>query len=262
MSAAATWRAARAEAVRTGGARGLLARVVGPLGFALPLVITLIVAAVFERLATSGGLLEVQQVKTANAVYWIIALGVTVTTVAAAFAQADVGRGPAGEVARHALPGPGPDMLGRLLVFGAAAALAAVMAVFLALITLPVVFPGVYGEVYLGSAAGLRFLWAVPLYAFLAAALGTGVGALITRPAGAVTVVALWSLLVEPAVVMLPRGGRLVGWMPFLNGTYGTGQDVALDPPWGPGGALAYFAAVTALVFAAGWLRRRRAEVR
>src|SRR5699024_12290194 len=137
-----------------------------------------------------------------------------------------------------------PGRLGRLLVFGAAAALSAVMAVFLALITLPVVFPGVYGEVYLGSAAGLRFLWAVPLYAFLAAALGIGVGALITRPAGAVTVVALWSLLVEPAVVMLPRGGKLVVWMPFLNGNYGTGQYVALDTPWGPDGTICYFADV------------------
>lgn len=50
--------------------------------------------------------------------------------------------------------------------------------------------------------------------------------------------------------------------MPFLNGVYGSGQDLALDPPWGRGGALLYLCLVALVLIVAGWLRTRAARRR
>ncbi len=251
-------RSVRAEAVRLGGARGLLLRVVVPLGLLLPAVITLAVAAVAERMNSTGGLLHVRQVETTNAIYWLVYLGVTVLAVAAAYAQATAGRGPAAEVARHAAPRPLTGMLARWILLGAIAAAGMALTAFLLLVALPALFPNVYGQVDVASAAGARFVWALPLYAALAVGLGVGVGALVPRPAAAVAALTLWSLLIENAVMLLPRGGDLIGWMPFLNGIYAAGQDIALAPAWGRDGALGYVAGVTVVVIALGWARLRR----
>ncbi len=49
--------------------------------------------------------------------------------------------------------------------------------------------------------------------------------------------------------------------MPFLNGVYGTGQEIVVMPPWGINGALAYCAAVSVVLFTiaccAAYLGRR-----
>jgi len=251
-------RAVHAEAVRLGGRRGLLVRVALPLGIGLPLLITFAVAVVAERIAAAGGLFDVQQVDTDNSVYWIIYLGVTVFAVVAAYAQGTATHGPAAEVARHACPRALTGMLARWTVVGAVAAAGAWLAALFALIALPVAFPAVYGTVDLASSVGLRLLWALPLYALAACGIGIGIGALVPRPAAAVATVTLWSLLIENAMILMPGGANLVGWMPFLNGIYATGQDVALSPPWGRDGALVYVAAVAIVLIAAGWLRSRR----
>lgn len=255
-------RSVRAEAIRLGGRRGLLLRVMLPLGVGLPAAITLAVAAVAERLNTTGGLLHVRQVQTGNAIYWLVYLGVTVFAVTAAYAQGTADHGPAAEVSRHAAPRTLTGMLGRWLLLGAVAAAGAATAACLLLVALPTLSPQVYGQVDVATAAGARFLWALPIYAFLAVGLGVGVGALIPRPAAAVAALTLWSLLLENAVILLPNGGRLMGWMPFLNGIYASGQDIALGPDWDRDGALGYLAAVTAVVLILGWARVRGSRIR
>lgn len=254
-------RSARAEAVRLGGRRGPLLRASLPLGFGLPLLVSLVVAGVAEKLhgdTTDGAgglgeaLIRVREIDTTNSVYWVISLGITVHAVVAAYAQSTSTRGPVGELHRHLLPRTGPDLLARWFVTGAVAAVCSVAAVTALLLALPVVFPGVYGSVAVGSDAGLRFLWTVPLYAVAASGIGVGVGALVRIPAAAVAVLTLWSLLVESALVYIPKGADLLGWMPFLNGQYATGQDIALEPSWGPDGALLYVFLIAALLVGAG----------
>ena len=92
------------------------------------------------------------------------------------------------------------------------------------------------------------------VFVFLIMALGGSVAL-----SGVLTV---WSLLVENAVILLPRGDVLTQYMPFLNGVYGSGQDLALDPPWGRGGALLYLCLVALVLIVAGWLRTRAARRR
>lgn len=100
-----------------------------------------------------------------------------------------------------------------------------------------------------------RVVGAIALYAALAATLGVGVGALLRAGPGAVAVLLLWPLVVEPMLGNLPDVSPVVGpYLPFANIFIVT--DVPwLYPfyamPWGPVGSLGYFAAMVAVVFGA-----------
>jgi hypothetical protein len=98
-----------------------------------------------------------------------------------------------------------------------------------------------------------RVVGVIALYAVLAAVLGVAVGALLRYTAGAVAVLLLWPLVVEPVLANLPDAGPAVGpYLPFVNAFVFT--DVPwLFPtyvmPWGPIGSLLYFAAVVGFLF-------------
>lgn len=245
-------RSAHAEIVRLGGRRGPLVRASVPLGLGFPVMVSVMIAAVSERLHHGEGLIQVREVGTDNALFWVISLGVTVHAVVAAYAQTTSTRGPVGDLRRHLLPRTGADLCARWLVTGAVGAACSLVATVLLLLLLPVLFPAVYSSVDMASPEGIRFLWAVPAYTVAASGIGVGVGALVRVPAAAVAVLTLWSLLIEGAVAYLPGGARLLGWMPFLNGQYATGQQIVLAPGWGPGGALFYVFAVAAVLVALG----------
>jgi hypothetical protein len=100
-----------------------------------------------------------------------------------------------------------------------------------------------------------RLIGAITLYAALTAVLGVGVAALLRHSAGAVAVLLLWPLVVEPILGNLPDIGSEVGpYLPFANAF----QFIAVqwlypvyDMPWGEFGSLVYFAIVVAVVFGA-----------
>lgn len=254
-------RAFRAEAVRSGGS-GALWWVILPLAVALPAAITLAIAAVAERLNHTGGLLSVQAVETTNSLYWVIHLGVTVFVAGAAFAQSSLAYDPTSELHRHLFPSVIPDMLGRWAWWAIVGAAAMLSTAVILLFALPALFPSVYGQVELASPAGWQLVWTLPAWTALAVGMGMGVGALIPSPGAAVGAVTVWSLLVENAVALLPGGARWMGWMPFLNGIYATGQDIAVYPPWGPHGALGYCTAVCAALLAVGCAAQARRNCR
>ena len=124
------------------------------------------------------------------------------------------------------------------------------------------------GSVLVGRAQGPG-LWqatgAIALYAALAAVLGVAVAALVRHTAGAVAVLLLWPLLVEPLLGNLPGQGAQIGpYLPFAN--VFRFLDVSwlfpvYDAPWGPWGSLGYFTAVVVVVFviAVGTMNRRDA---
>ena len=100
-----------------------------------------------------------------------------------------------------------------------------------------------------------RLIGAITLYAALTAVLGVGVAALLRHSAGAVAVLLLWPLLVEPMLGNSPSVGSEVGpYLPFANAFRFI--DVqwlypAFAMPWGVVGSLLYFVAVVAVVYAA-----------
>lgn len=253
-----------AEWTRTAG-RGFLWTVAVPLALLLPLLVTFGIAAVAERFATIPGQLEVMSVATANSVYWVITSAVSVLTVTAAYAHAAAQRGRTSDLAAFLFPRAWTMALARWIFYGVVAALVTLVLLVLIMTVLPLRFPHVYGAVDIGSPAGIRFLWTVPLYAFIACGIGIAVGSVVRAPAAAVAVVLFWVHLVENSISLLPNGYALQAYAPFLNGVAATGQEMAFLPRFGPTGSLIYFLAVAVTLFlfsvavrAAAPLRRRR----
>jgi hypothetical protein len=115
--------------------------------------------------------------------------------------------------------------------------------------------PLVGAELSLSHGGVWRLVFAMALYAALAAVLGVGIGALLRHTAGAVALLLLWPLVIEPILANLPDIGNGLGpYLPFGNVFVFTGVQwlyPAYDVPWGPFGALLYFVAVVAVVFGA-----------
>jgi hypothetical protein len=125
------------------------------------------------------------------------------------------------------------------------------------------VFSGAYAAVMVAASIAVArsdphewgLVGAIALYAMIASVLGDGVGALMRASAGAVALLLLWPLVVEPILANLPNVGTQVGpYLPFANAFIFI-RVQWLYPvyamPWGPGASIVYFAGVTAVVFAA-----------
>ena len=85
-----------------------------------------------------------------------------------------------------------------------------------------------------------------PVFA-IAAILSVAVGTLLRQTAGAVTLLMIWSLLVESLVVLVPQVGEdIQKWMPFTAAGYFLqgNATTAAEMPFSPWAALAYFAAI------------------
>ncbi|MFT3898979.1 MAG: ABC transporter permease [Gordonia sp. (in: high G+C Gram-positive bacteria)] len=256
-------RAVATEAVRAGGRRSPWWWIAVPLAVVLPLLVTYAIAAISERFATMATTsITVNTVEPNNCVYWVINLGVLILAVGAAHAHASATRGAAANTERYLFGSPSTMILARSLFYGAIAAVLTLGLVVLLMLTLPRLFPVVYKNVDLFTSVGLRYCWAVPLFAFCAAALGVGLAALVNSGLGAMALLLLWVGIVEDAIALIPNGMRVQEFMPFLNGIYGTGQWLAITPPWGRGGAPVYFAVVAGTFVAAGIaataIRRRK----
>lgn len=151
----------------------------------------------------------------------------------------------------------------RTRVLAAKAAVVAVFSAFYA--ALMVVCSALVARLFAAPSAGaglspvLPGMWrvagAVALYTALAAVLGVAVGALVRAGPGAVAVVLLWPLVVEPMLANLPDVGPAVGpYLPFGNAFLVTGVPwlyPVYAMPWGPGGSLLYFVGTVAALFVA-----------
>ncbi len=100
-----------------------------------------------------------------------------------------------------------------------------------------------------------RLIGAITLYAALTAVLGVGVAALLRHSAGAVAVLLLWPLLVEPVLGILPSIGSEVGpYLPFANVFRFMDMQwlyPAYAMPWGVVGSLLYFTTAVGVVYVA-----------
>ncbi|WP_225728413.1 MULTISPECIES: ABC transporter permease [unclassified Nocardia] len=241
-------RGVAAEWTRTAG-RSFLWTVAVPLTFALPLVITFVIAAVAERLANLPGQKFVAAVATTNSVYWVITLSVSVMMVATAYAHATQWRGQTSDLNAFLFPRSWTVALARWIYYGTIAAISTAVLLTVVMVTLPHQFPRIYGAVDITDSAGIRFLWTVPSYAFVACGVGVAVGSLIRTPSAAVAVLLFWVYVAENSINLLPHGYTLQAYAPFLNAVAATGQEVAFIPRFGRNGSLLYFVLVTAALF-------------
>lgn len=247
-------RAARAEAIRVGGPRGAGA-VLLALAIAAPAAVTLAVAALAERVARLASSVQVTAVSTTNSAYWLLSLTPVACCAVAAYTAAGSARR---EWDRFLAPSPAVSATARWLVFGGFAAAATSGLTALALAALPHVFPRVYGDVRLASAAGVRMVLVGGVTAFLLVGGAIGIGLLLRHPIAALIAVVGWAEIVEPGIALVPGAANAQRYMPFLNAVYASGQELIFAPPWSPDGAVAYLAALCLGVFAAGLLSRLR----
>jgi ABC-2 type transport system permease protein len=109
-----------------------------------------------------------------------------------------------------------------------------------------------------------RLVGGIALYAALAAVVGVAVGALLRASAGAVAVLLLWPLVVEPLLGNMPNISTQVGpYLPFGN-AFRFIDVTWLYPyyamPWGPLGSIVYFAGVAAVLFLAALVTVNRRD--
>ncbi|GAA4611026.1 hypothetical protein [Saccharopolyspora hordei] len=124
------------------------------------------------------------------------------------------------------------------------------LAAFGSWVTAKVLVPG--ADLALRTADDWRVVAGVGLVFALGAVLAVAVGALLRQTAGAVTLLLLWSLLVESLVGLIPEVGPTVqDWMPFTHaGNFlNAVSDAPSSMPLGPWGSLAYFAAIVLAVW-------------
>jgi ABC-2 type transport system permease protein len=107
------------------------------------------------------------------------------------------------------------------------------------------------------TVAGMGLVYA------LAALMAIGAGLLVRQSAGAITLVLVYSLLVENLFPAIPRIGEPVHrWMPFVNAdhflrggqtlAHGNGPEIVAGMHYGPWGGLLYFAAWAFVILGAG----------
>ncbi|QBS40804.1 ABC transporter permease [Nocardia sp. CS682] len=237
-----------AEWTRTAG-RSFLWVVAVPLTFVLPLVVTFGIAAVAERLASLPGQSYLATVSTTNSVYWVITMSVSVMMVTTAYAHATQWRGQTSDLNAFLFPRSWTVASARWIYYGAITALSTVLLLIVVMVTLPNLFPQIYGNVDITDSAGIRFLWTVPCYAFAACGVGVAVGSLIRTPSAAVAVLLFWVYVAENSINLLPRGSAIQAYAPFLNAVAATGQEVAFLPRFGRNGSLLYFILVAVSLF-------------
>lgn len=93
-----------------------------------------------------------------------------------------------------------------------------------------------------------RLVAGVGLVFAISAVLAVAIGALLRQTAGAVALLLVWSLLLEQLIVLIPDiGSDIHDWMPFVAADFFLqgGGPLSGDAPYGPWGALGYFAAIT-----------------
>lgn len=119
----------------------------------------------------------------------------------------------------------------------------------------------------LQTGADWRNVFGQSVVFLLTAVLGVGVGLLLRNVAVSLSVVLVWSLLLEGLIVFIPGVGKhIYQWTPFyaanqFAGADFTGPAFALPPnPLNPWGYLAYFAAICFALFAGGVLLTRHRD--
>ncbi|MFB8004703.1 ABC transporter permease [Nocardia sp. NPDC056000] len=222
-----------------------------PLAVLLPLALNagLAIATGMNKVNGSGGM------DTNNAGYWVMIFSTVILMSAGVASLSNEFKYATVELVYSAQPRRWLLPVAKLIVFGLIAVTATFVTVVMLLVAFPAVFPDVWGRVDATSAAGLRLLWALPVFAFLVSALGIGIAGLIPRPGVVVGAVLLWKFGIEAFSALLPVkiGNVVQQWMPFKNGELGAGQYPTIHPIFGgANGSLAYFALIAAVFFALG----------
>jgi ABC-2 type transport system permease protein len=126
-------------------------------------------------------------------------------------------------------------------------------------------------DLAIDTGAEWRQVAGIGLIYFFAAVLAVGVGILVRQSAAAISILLVYTLLVENLIVLIPTvGEKIQKWMPFTAANHFATEGVphsaeaqgppVLDLPYGPWGGLAYFAAIAIAILIAGIVLTNRRD--
>lgn len=188
-----------------------------------------------------------------NAVAGVSGFGVLVVMIMAALAVTTEYRFGVIRTTFQAVPN-------RTAVLAAKAAVVAVVSgVLIAIVTFGAYYlakviagTGPFIQMELADAAAWRALYGLILYAVLASILAVAVGALLRQSAGAIALLVLWPLVIEPLFTLFGSVGKSIYvFLPFANVQHFVAVRATTEHfHWGAWGGLAYFAVFVAIVVA------------
>ncbi|MEU0529440.1 hypothetical protein [Amycolatopsis tolypomycina] len=166
----------------------------------------------------------------------------------------------------QAVPSRAPALLAKVVVVGALGAVLGLVIGFGSWGVATLVQPD--ADLALDSGAALRSVLGQSLVFLFTAVAGVGVALLLRSVAFALTVVLVWTQVLEGVIVLIPGVGKhIYQWMPFHAadefvgaGGFAAGPLGLPSAPLGPWGYLGYFAAITVALFVAGVLVTARRD--
>ncbi|WP_016700905.1 ABC transporter permease [Actinoalloteichus spitiensis] len=161
----------------------------------------------------------------------------------------------------QAVPGRTPVLLAKTVLVAGVAGLVGLVAALGSLGVASLLHP--VSELGLGTAHELRAVLGVaPVFVF-SAVIAVAVGLLVRQSAGALAILLVWPMLVEPLVSVIPTVGEPVQqWMPFMAADHflrGASSMIA-DPVLSPAASLAYFGVVAVGLLAVALVVARRRD--
>ena len=114
-------------------------------------------------------------------------------------------------------------------------------------------------DMTIDTAAEWRYLLGVGVVFALSSVIAIALGVLVRQTAAAVSILLVWTLLIESLVFLIPKvGDDIQKWMPWMAANHfltagngadsGEGGGTGLQMPYGPWAALAYFAGIAAAI--------------
>ncbi|MEU7788702.1 hypothetical protein [Amycolatopsis sp. NPDC049159] len=166
----------------------------------------------------------------------------------------------------QAVPSRVPALLAKLAVLAAVGAVLGLVVGFGSWGLASLVQPD--ADLALHSGADWRAVLGQGLTFLFTAVAGVGVALLLRSVAFGLTVVLVWTQVLEGLVILIPGAGRhIYQWMPFHAadefvgaGGFAAGPLQLPSAPLGPWGYLGYFAAITVALFVAGVLVTSRRD--
>ncbi|WP_227997389.1 ABC transporter permease [Nocardia australiensis] len=221
--------------------------VVVVLAIGLSALFSLVVKAAGDNPAEGTPMLDIS-----TATAGITGFGVMVLTIMATLTVTSEYRFGVIRTTFQAVPNRTKVLLTKTALVGVYGAVLTMVLAFLAIGVAKLIGNGAPG-VDLALDGQWRAIYGIPIYAFLYIAFAIGIGTLVRQSAAAISIVVLWSLLVEPLLSAFGSFGRNVGpFLPFQNASHFLSlSESSGNWHWGPWGSLIYFTAFVAIVFGA-----------
>ncbi|MGX1807197.1 hypothetical protein ACWIGI_15900 [Nocardia sp. NPDC055321] len=262
--------AIRAELTKLTWRSGVLWAAI-PLSIIVPLVLTAGIAALNEAIWDKNAAATPDEVLLPggysmtpdNAVYWVLFFSTFFMMCAAVNSYGSEVRSKTVVLFNYIQPRRWTLLTAKLVVFGGLGAATTAVAVLAINGIVPRFSPRTWSEVSLFTPAGIRFVWAIPLYTVLLVALGLGLVALVRQTYIVVAAVLFLKLGTEAALLLasVDFGNALRRYSPFINAEYSTGQMQGMpDGIWGRNVAIAFYATCFLTVFGIGLWRSARVD--